>query len=428
MEKPDIKVTVEKKPKCKIEIDIEVDVSIVKEAEKLALKDLKKDITIPGFRKGKAPNNVILKKYPEAYREKLEKKIADIAFIKTHENKKLPPLSQESKIIFKIKDYSLEKGAQIHYTYETEPDVPKIDPKAFKITKDKKIEVPKKEIDEAIRQIRFFHATWKEVDRPIKENDYIIIDLDSIETAAPQRVFSDTRFEVSNKGMATWMKELVIGKKLNETLKGTSKPDEHASEAEKKKFETKKVLVTIKKIEEATLPKIDDEFAKKVGAKSTDEMYESIKKMLHEQKQTKHNQENRKKVQEFLLNTYKFDVPDSLIQNELAYRKDSYLKNPEFKKKYDKMTKEENKKFEKDLLKYSKEAISIFYLSKKIVSDFDIKISDEEVKQRALFILYRETGQKIDPKNIPRNVYTLAISQLVLNKAEDYILDHSSKT
>ncbi|NGX40619.1 MAG: Trigger factor [Candidatus Anoxychlamydiales bacterium] len=425
---PDIKVKIEKKPKCKIEVDIEVSSEIVKEASKQALKDLKKEITLPGFRKGKAPDSAVLKKYPDAYKERLEKKIADISFIKAHEKEKLPALTQESKIVFKIKEYSLEKGAKLHYSYETEPDVPKIDPKAFKISKDKKIEVTKKEIDEAIRQIRFFHAEWKAVDRPIKENDYIIIDLDSIESDAPQRVFSDTRFEVSDKGMAAWMKELVIGKKLNESLKGTSAPDEKATADEKKNFEPKKVLVTIKKIEEAKLPKVDDEFAKKVGAKSEKEMYESITKMLTEQKQTKHNQENRKKVHEFLLKTYKFDVPDSLIQNELNYRKDSYFKNPEFKKKYDKMTKEEIKEFEKDLLTYSEDAIRIFYLSKKIVADFDIKISDDEIKQRALVILYRETGQKPDPKNIPRNVYALAISQLVLNKAEDYILDHSSKT
>ena len=224
------------------------------------------------------------------------------------------------------------------------------------------------------------------------------------------------------------MKELVIGKNLKDSLKGTSKPDETATKEEKKNFEPKKVLVTIKKIEEAKLPKVDDEFAKKAGAKNEKEMYESITKMLTEQKRTKHNQENRKKVHEFLLKTYKFDVPDSLIQNELNYRKDSYFKNPEFKKKYDKMTKEEIKGFEKDLLTYSEDAIRIFYLSKKIVADFDIKISDDEIKQRALVILYRETGQKPDPKNIPRNVYALAISQLVLNKAEDYILDHSSKT
>ena len=247
----EIKVKIEKKTKCKIEVDIEVSSDIVKEASKQALKDIKKEITLPGFRKGKAPDSAVLKKYPDSYKESFEKKIADISFIKAHEKEKLPSLTQESKIVFKIKEYSLEKGATVHYSYETEPDVPKIDPTAFKISKDSKIDVTKKEIDEAIRQIRFFHAEWKDADRPIKENDYIIIDLDSIESDTPQRVFSDTRFEVSDKGMASWMKELVLGKKLNDSLKGTSKPDEKATAEEKKNFEPKKVLVTIKKIEEA---------------------------------------------------------------------------------------------------------------------------------------------------------------------------------
>ena len=421
--KDDIKIKVEKKTNCQIQLEVEVPNSIVKEAEKQALKDLKKDVTLPGFRKGKAPDAMILKKHPELFKEKLEKKLADISFIKAHEKEKLPKLTQGTKIIFKILKYSLESSASLQYTYETEPEVPKIDPKAFKSEKDKKIEVTKKEIDEAIRQMRFFHANWKEVERPIKENDYIIIDLDSIDGESPQRVFSDTRFEVSNSGMATWMKELVIGNKSQDTLEGTSKPDEKASAEEKAAFEPKKVLVTIKKIEEATLPKVDEEFAKKVGAKSLEEMHETLKKMLLEQKQSKHNVDNRKKVHEFLLKTYKFDVPASLIKNEFDSRKDSYLKNPEFIKSYEKMSDKEKKEFEKNLLHYSEEAIRIFYLSKKIVADFDIKISDDEIMQRALFILYKETGQKPDPKNIPKTVYALALSQLVLNKAEDYILD-----
>ncbi len=422
-----VKIKIEKKPNCKIEMDIESSSQIVKEASKQALKDLKKEITLPGFRKGKAPDGIILKKYPIQYLERLEKKIADLSFIKACEQEKIPPILQESPIIFKIKNYSLEKGAELHYSYETIPDVPKVDPKAFKISIDK-IEVSDEEIDEIIRQMRFFYAQWKQVNRPIKEGDYIIIDLDSIESNTPQRVFSDTRFEVSDKGMAAWMKELVIGKNLNDSLKGVSKPDEKATEEEKKIFEPKKVLVTIKKIQEVKLPKVDDEFAKKVGAKDKNDLYKHVKKILTEKKQIKHNQENRKKVQDFLLKNYKFDIPNSLIQNEFNYRKDAYMKNPEFKKRYDKMSSNEIKEFEKDLLQYSKEAIKIFYLSKKIIEDFDIQISNDEIKKTALDILYRETGKKTDLANIPINIYTQALSLLVLHKAEDYILDHSSKT
>ena len=424
-QKDKIKVKVEKKSKCKIELEVETGPNIVEEAQKQAIKDVKKEVSIPGFRKGKAPDKLIFQKYPEAIKEKLEKKIADISFITAQRQEKLPRITADSRIVFNMKEYSFEKGAKLSFSYETEPEVPTIDPKAFKIKKEEEPKVSEKEIKEAIRQIRFFHAKWNEVDRPIKENDYIIIDLDSVEADPPQRVFSDTRFEVSDVGMATWMKKLILGKKANDTIKGISKPDEIASSEEKEKFEPKKVLITIKKIEQADLPKLDDEFAKKVGVKSIDEMNESIKKMLTQQKLSKHNQENRRKVNEFLLNTYEFEVPESMIKTEIEYRRNSYLKNPKFKKQFETMSDKEKKEFEKELLDYSEKAIRIFYISKKIVNDFKIKITEEEIKQEASNILYKELGQKPDPKNLPKDIYALAISRLVLIKAEDYILDQS---
>jgi len=423
-----IQVKVEKKPRCLVELEVSIGAELVKDARVQALKDVKKEITISGFRKGKAPDDVIIKKYPEALRDKWEKKIADLSFVEAHTQEKLPSLSTGGKIVFKIQDYSLEKGANISFSYETEPEVPTIDPKAFKLEEEEKAVVSQKEVDEAIRQVRFFYATWKEVDRPIKEGDYIIIDLDSLEEEKPQRIFNDTRFEVSDKGMTKWMQKLVLGAKKGDALKSISKPDAKPSKKEKEEFEERKVLVTIKKIEEATLPEIDDEFAKKIGANTTKEMSESIKKMLIQQAETTHNQENRQKVSKFLLDTYKFDVPDSLIKTEIEYRRNTYLKNPEFSKKYPKMNEKEKAAFEEEILKYSEAAIRIFYISKKIVGDFKIQITDDEIKQEALNILYRETGKKLDPKNISKDIYALALSKLVLIKAEDYLLDQTSKT
>jgi trigger factor len=422
-----IKVKVEKKTKCQIVLDIEADETLIKKAKEQALKDIKKDVVLPGFRKGKAPESTVLKKYPALFEEKFEKKLADLSFMMAVEKEKIPKISQGSKIIFNITEKT-QTSAKINFKYETEPEVPKVDPKGFKLKTSKKIEATKKEIDEAVRQIRFFNASWKEVDRPIKENDYILIDLDSLEAEKPLRVFSDTRFEVSDKGMAIWMKNLVLGKNKNDTLEGISQPDTNASEEERQKFEPKKVLVTVKKIEEAILPAIDDDLAKKVGAKNVEDMYDLIKKMLTDNKLKQHNAENRKKVYEFLLKTYDFELPDSLIQNEITYRKDSAFKNPDFKKKFNKMNKDQKDQFEEALLKQSIDSIKIFYLSKQIVADNDIKITNEEITQRAFDIIYRETGQKPDFKNIPRNIYALALSQLVLTKAEDYILDQASKT
>jgi len=423
-----LKVKIEKKPHCLIELEIISPSEIVKKAQNEGLKEVNKEVSIPGFRKGKAPDDLILKKYPSFVKEKLEKKIADLSLIEANKEEKLPELSPSTKITFKIKDYSLETGATINYTYETEPVMPEIDPNTLKIKTLKKKEVTQEQIDETIRQARFFYAKWKEVQRPIEEGDYIIIDLDSLETDPPSKVFDSTRFEVSDKGMANWMKKLVISAKANDTIEGISEADETATDEEKEKFQPKKVLITIKKVEEATLPDLDDEFAKKLGVKNVEELQTYLKDMLEKEAEAKHSEENRKLVHEFLLNKYKFDLPLSLVTEEIEYRRSQFFKNPDFKKTFDKMTASEKKDFENDLQKYSENAIRIFYISKKIIADLKIKISKEEIEQTASDIYYSQTGKHIDSKAISPQIYALAFSRLVLTKTEDYILDQSSKT
>lgn len=423
----DLKIKFEKKPNCEIFLELEVPKELVKKAKIEAIKDIKKEVTLPGFRKGKAPNNLIEKKYPLDIENKWEKKIADLSFVEAFEKEKLPTLTHNSKIIFKIDQYSLEDGAKLSYTYETEPEVPKVDPKDIKLNLKEPKKITQKEIDEIIHQMRFFHATWNDVDRPIEENDYILIDLDSLETDPSTRVFNDTRFEVSNKGMANWMKELVIGKTTGDEIEGISKPDDHLSEKEKESFEPKKVLVTIKKVESATLPEVTDEFAKKVGSKNVEEMKKDITKMLEERLREAEDQENRHLANEFLIKNYKFDLPKSLVESEVKYKKAMFFKNPKNKAQFDKFSEKEIKDFDKEVLKSAENSLRLFFLSKKILEDNNIEIKNNEILNLASSMLQNATGKKIEPKDISRDLFTQALSRLVLLKAEDFILEHYKK-
>jgi trigger factor len=423
-----IEIKIEKQKNCKIILKIKAPSSLVKKAKEEALKDLKKEVSLPGFRKGKAPNAMIEKKHPHILKEKWEKKIADLSFMQAHKQEKLPMLSSSSRIVFNLDEYS-DKGADLTFTYETEPEVPKVDPKKFKEPNVKEKKVTKKEVDEAIRQATFFFAKFEDKNEPIEENDYIIIDLESLDIEPSVKVFENTRFEVSDKSMAQWMKKLILNRKVNDVIEGYSEADENASEKEKKEFTKKRVKVTIQKVEKATLPPVDDEFAKKMGSKNVEDMRKNIEDILTKQNKESSSKEKREAVNQFLL-SYDFELPENLLKTEVESRKQSLLKDPNFKAKFDKMSDKEKKKVDDDLLKHSKEAIKIFYLSKEIIKDQKINISDEEIKKEALDYLFKQSNftQIPDPKNIPKDTYALALSKLVLKKSQDYILDNCNKT
>jgi trigger factor len=417
-----VKVTLKKD--CIVELHIFASKEFVKKLQKKAIKEVSKDIDLPGFRKGKAPEDFILKKYPQNIEQELKNQITNTSFIEAQKLVKIFPLNKSTKITFDLKKHSLEEGSEVFFSYETEPPTPTIDKTKFKLKEIKKREVTEKNVNEAIRQAQFFFASWKEVTRPIKEGDFVILDLEAIDKEPPTKVFSDTRFEVKDKSIAKWMKALLIGAKKNDVLEGISKPDEDLPEREKKAFEPKKVRVTIKKIEEADLPELTDEFAKKTGAENLEIMRKSIFEMLNKKSEREFLNKKREQVNKFLLENYKFDLPLSLVNSEKEYRKNQMLKNEDFKKHFDKMSDMEKKAFDLDMEKQSKEAISLFYLSHKIIEDAKITITKDEIHKEAINMILDQTPLTKEPdiKNIKEETKAAALSRLHLQKAQDFIL------
>ena len=92
------------------------------------------------------------------------------------------------------------------------------------------------------------------------------------------------------------------------------------------------------------------------------------------------------------------------------------------------MSDKEKNNFEKEIEKHAKNAIKIFFISRKIIDDFEIKISNNEIKNEAVDIIYKRSKKIVDPNSIPKETFALALSKLVLLKAQDYILQHCTKS
>jgi trigger factor len=409
---PDIQVAIQEKQDCQIELQVKVTSPFVQKARKEAIKKASKDISIDGFRPGKAPEEIVIKKAPAAIERQWKQSLADFCFYDLMKNDKIPLLRRNTPLNFDVKNLSLTEGATLTFAYETNPKTPSINPKDFTLKPLKQHAVGEKEIEEALKQYRFFFAEWKDLDRPIQEDDFVIIDLEALDTTPPTKVFSHTRFEVSKKGMANWMKNLLLGAKKGDMLEGVSEADEDLPKEEKKNFSPKKVRVTISNVEEAILPELDEAFFKKLGVSSLEELKKNIEKNLLKQAEEGLDVEKRKQVNDFLLKQASFDLPYSLIKSEQDHRLKEYLKNPKAASRFEKMTKEQKEKAEKEFLLEAKNALFIFYLSQKILEDANISVTEEEVKSQI------PSDQEIE------EYYGLTWSRLTLEKVQDYILTH----
>lgn len=415
------------KPSCRIELKVKAGPNLVQSARKNAVKAVGKEVLFPGFRKGKAPDEIVIKKYPDEIEKELRNQLADLAYIQTQSLVKIPPLNNNARIVFDVQKVG-EEGAELTFAFETEPVIPSVDPKRFEPKPVERAEVGDVQIDEAIRQMRFFFAAWKKIeDRPIQENDYCVIDLDTIAEETPeepQRVFNKVRFEVSKERMAEWMQKLILGAKSGDVVEGMSEADEKATEKEKKEFTPKKVRIAILAVEEAALPELDNAFAEKVGARDLEHMRQSVTDMLTRQAEEKVHDVLREQVNDFLIETYPFEMPASLIEAEKEHRQRHVLQNPNFRRDWEQMSPEEKKKFEERVIADSIYAVRLFYLSRQVVREAKIGITHREVQNEAVATLRSQGVQgKISPDQIPKEMFALALSKVMLARAQDYIID-----
>jgi len=419
----DVTTTVHRKPACHIELEVKASPALVLAARKEAIKKIGKEVSFPGFRKGHAPEEVIVKKYSSAIESQWHKSIADAAFSAAQVQAKVP-LLPHTPVTFDLKKHSLEEGAEITFSFDTEPEIPTVDPKLFQLKPVKRDEVGEKQIDEAIYQSRFYFAQWKPItDRGVQEGDYIMIDLHTID-GEPQKVFDHVRFQVMNERMAEWMKRLVLGAKAGDVLEGFSEPDADADEQEKAEFKPKKIRLTIHEVEDPLLPEMED-FAVKMGTKDIPSMREAIRNALERNVEEKVQTQLREQVNEFLIANYAFELPLSLIETEKNHRMKQLQNNPKFHESYDRMSTEEKKKVEENVYNESVQAVRLFYLTRQIVRDAKIPVTHEEVQQEAVQSA-NAFGQTVDPQHLSKEVFALSLSKILLAKAQKHILENGS--
>lgn len=419
-----VRFTIHNKPSCVVEFDVEALKPLIQVAHKKAIKKVGKNAILSGFRKGKVPEHLIEKNYPQEIKKQWEQEIANASFQECQKLANLPLLHKEGKVSYSLKSYSAT-GALLVLSFETEPTLPFIDPKEIQLKSVKKPEVSPEKITETIRQTQFFFARWEKVtNRPVEENDFVTLDVDLIEEGTP--LFSNTRFEVNAKGMAEWMLHLVLGKNISDTVEGISVPDQSASQEEKEELKPKKVQITIKSIDLATLPPLDDNFAKLLGVSTVEELHQQVEGLLNRQADAHVQEALREQVTEIILTQFPFDLPTTLIQKEVEFRIQQLAQNADFKAYWDNLKTEERKKMFDTIQQQSEKAVRMFYLCRKIVSEANIRISAEDVPSAAstpLEILLNP--QNPNSSNHPEIEHAEAYSRLILEKAEDWIIKYA---
>ena len=313
--------------KCKLEKTEnanEVKFEITVEAEKFdnAIKKVyfqsAKYFNIPGFRKGKAPMQIVEKYYgKEIFYEDAFNEVAQGALEEAIAENKLEIVARPE--IDEIKQ--MEKGKDLIFTVvlQTKPEA--------ELGKYKGIEIPKieynvtdKDIEHELEHMQEHNSRLVSIeDRPVEKGDIVTIDFEGF---ADGKAFEGGKaenyeLEIGSNTFIPGFEDQIIGMKLEEEKDVNVKfPKEYFSKDLADKDATFKVkLHEIKKKE---LPKLDDEFAKDASEFDTlKELKEDIKKKLEKQNEDRTKYETEDAVVKALCENVKVDIPSGMIEAEV---------------------------------------------------------------------------------------------------------------
>lgn len=307
---------IEKLPENIVKVDIEIPAQEAVKYYNEAAKRFAQYVNIPGFRKGKAPRNIVEQHVGEERikQEALERVLPQIFSEVIRENK-FDLVTQPN-----VESYDFKVGEDLKITAKLElrPEVTlgeyknlKVDVEEYKTPED----AMQKSIDGLLSQ----HATEVVVtDRKTKADDVIVFDFEGYVNGEKieHGDAKNYRLDLANSSFIPGFAEQLVDKTLGEEFEiNVTFPKEYHEE--KLAGQPAVFKCKINEIKTKVLPELNDEFVQKVGPfKTVDELKEDIQKYLDSQKEDANRTRSEKAIFEKVVENAKVDIQPTMIDRE----------------------------------------------------------------------------------------------------------------
>lgn len=418
-----LNIAVTKKPHCQIKFDITVDPQAVEAAYQKALKNINKEVTIPGFRKGRAPLAMILEKYESVIQKEFVDLALQTAFNDAIHLTHLHPLKDGNIKRPVVHECSREKGARFTIEFESRPTIPSIDLEDIKIKKISPTTITDKERENALQNVLLQFATYDPVeDRPVQEDDFVNVSVTILEEP-PREVIHDQRTQVNASGLPSWLRQKVIGLRAGESAEGMTEQDTNLIEKDPN-FKSLPFSITVHGIWQDNLPAVDDELAKRVGLTSVEDLRKKIDERLEQETKEDAYRAEVQAIEQLLIEKYPVDLPQSYIDSNKEARLEGYLQQLEGQKRS--YSNEDFAQIEKSIEQSTIYSLQLFFLFRKLAAEHNIEVSNQDIseeltRQVGLMSSGRSSIDFNDREKLREQIHNLAldrkIKQFLIEKA-----------
>ena len=410
-----MKVTVENKKGLNKNLKVFIDKKTMDTYMEEKYEEIKSSVNLKGFRPGKVPREILKRQFGKAVFSEVLDKVLKETSTKALQDNKIKPAGQPK---LDLKTYGEDK--ELEYVLSV-TELPKVEVKFIENIKydDYKIKIDEKETDKRINEIAKNQPSFNETenDTKAKEGDLVIFDYNAT---------VDGKTFKGSEGKNT---QLTLGKDLflkgfDKQLFGVKKNDEKIVESvlpenfPEKNLINKKALFKCKIISvKIPVPvKIDDEFAKNLGAKDLKDLKLLISKQINDEYKNSLDRLSKNQILKEIEKIKVNEIPENLIEEEVRILSQG-------------MSEEDKKKSRKNFEEIAKKRIKVGLILNEFGEQNNVKVTEQEIQNEVQKQIRMMPGQekmvmdfyKKNPSAIASlrgTVYEEKIIKLIKNKAK----------
>jgi len=423
-----VNVTVENLAPCKKLVRVEIDAQKVDETFASVTKDFQKHANLPGFRPGKAPHDMVLRKYEQDIQDEVKKKLISDSYRQAIEEQKLDVLGYPD-----IEEIQFARGQPLQFaaTIETAPDFQLPEYKGLPVKREARAVTPE-DLERALEALRQQQVSFKTVERPAQTGDIAVVNYTGACEGKPLTELAPTAkgltqqknfwVEMQPSSFIPGFADQLLGAKAGDrrTVHVDFPADFVTPQLAGKKGDYEVEIVEVK---EKVMPAFDDAFAKSFGAENLEKLREGVRRDLENELNYTQNKNARMQLVRALLDRVHFELPESAVAQETRNVVYDIVRDNQKRGISREQIEQEKEKIYTAATHGAKERVKAAFLMQKIAEKENIKASQEEILHRiqSLAAMYQIPPDKFVKDLQKRNGLPEIYDQVMNEKVLDFL-------
>lgn len=425
-------VTVETLAPCKKQLRVEIDASAVDSTFESITKEFQKEARFPGFRPGKAPREMVVKKYDKDIQDEVKRKLISDHYRKALDEHKLEVIGPPD-----IEELQFGRGQALQFlaTVETAPDFQLPEYKGLPVAIETRT-VTDEDVDKAVELLRSQRMEFKTVDRTATMTDMVVVNYTGTCDGKPLTDLAPTA-----KGLTEqhhfWV-DMEPGKFIpgfSEQLVGAKAGDQRTVEVTfPADFVTPQLAgrpgiyaVEVVEVKERVLPAVNDEFAKSFGAEDLARLKEGVRRDLENELKYSRDKAIRNQLIRALLDRVQFDLPESSVAQETRNVVYNIVSENQKRGVTRDIIERQKNEIYTAAAQGARERVKVSFLLRKIAEKENIGVSNEEVARRVQVMasMYQIPPEKFVKDLKKRDGLVEIYDQLANEKTVQFLQTHA---